>query len=994
MPELIDNPIINGPYDPPNRHFRFDDDGITSEVVDSRRDSGYFVPIAASRRRGPQLAIDQQTADREELNDFVNQVRGRVALWRDRGWPHVTPTTRWLLRYWVRPERDSPVFFCQREAVETAIYLAEAATAYGDTWIDSELRGHATDTNAGLYRVAHKMATGSGKTVVMAMLIAWQALNRFANPRDRRFTDTFLVVTPGITIRDRLRVLLPTSPDNYYRERDLLPAEQIVALGQTRIAITNFHAFLSRETQAVAKLTKQVLGRGEPSPFTETPEQMVRRVCRDLGGRRNIVVLNDEAHHCYRPAPQLDPEPPAKATAEERREASRYAAEARVWASGLEAVDAKLGIRTVYDLSATPFFLRGSGYPEGRLFPWVVSDFSLIDAIESGIVKIPRVPVADDAGAGELPTYRNLWSRIRDDLPKKGRGTAAVSGEPKLPAELQGALHSLYGDYELSHRRWRDDAAASASGSPPPVFIVVCSNTNVSKLVFDYVAGWQRTLPDGSTVAAPGALGLFSNVVDGTWSSQPNTILVDSQQLESGEAMSADFKRLAARQIDELKAEMRERFPGRDVDDIDDEDLLREVLNTVGKPGKLGAGITCVVSVSMLTEGWDANTVTHILGVRAFGTQLLCEQVVGRGLRRRSYAVNDDGRFEPEYAEVYGVPFTFIPTSAKPAATRPARAITRVRALPERATAEITFPKVAGYRYELNGRRLSATFGEDARLALSAHETPTRTEMSPIIGLPGVHDLDGLRRVRPQTIAFDLAGQVLERYYRTGDVNGFEPWLFPQLLGIAQRWLAECLQLKDGTFVGLLALHERRDDAVDRIYRSIVAGSDGDQQVRPILAPYDPLGSTRWVDFDTSKDVWVTDPAKSQVSHVVADSAWEQHLASTLESMDEVAAYVKNDHLGFAIPYSIDAEQHGYLPDFLVRLDDGRGPGDPLSLIVEVSGVQRRDKEAKVATARALWVPAVNAHGGFGRWAVVEVDDPYDAKRRIREALGRSAVRT
>jgi len=994
VPELIDNPIINGPYDPPTRHFRFDDDGITSEVVDSRRDSGYFVPIAASRRRGAQLAIDQQTADREEPNDFVNQIRGRVALWRDRGWPHVTPTTRWLLRYWVRPERDSPVFFCQREAVETAIYLAEAATAYGDTWIDSELRGHATDTNAGLYRVAHKMATGSGKTVVMAMLIAWQALNRFANPRDRRFTDTFLVVTPGITIRDRLRVLLPTSPDNYYRERDLLPTEQIVALGQARIAITNFHAFIPRETQAVAKLTKQVLGRGEPSPFTETPEQMVRRVCRDFGGRRNIVVLNDEAHHCYRPAPQLQPQLPAKVSAEERKEASRYAAEARVWASGLEAVAAKLGIRTVYDLSATPFFLRGSGYPEGRLFPWVVSDFSLIDAIESGIVKIPRVPVADDAGAGELPTYRNLWTRIRDDLPKKGRGTAAVSGEPKLPAELQGALHSLYGDYEASHRLWRGDAAAQASGSPPPVFIVVCSNTNVSKLVFDYVAGWQRTLPDGSTVAVPGALSLFSNVVDGTWSSQPNTILVDSQQLESGEAMSADFKRLAGRQIEELKAEMRERFPGRDVDEIDDEDLLREVLNTVGKPGKLGAGITCVVSVSMLTEGWDANTVTHILGVRAFGTQLLCEQVVGRGLRRRSYAVNDDGRFEPEYAEVYGVPFTFIPTSAKPAEPRPGRTVTRVRALPERAAVEITFPKVAGYRYELTGRRLSATFGEDAHLVLSARETPTRTEMSPIIGLPGVHDLDGLRRVRPQTIAYDLARQVLERYYRTGDVNGSEPWLFPQLLRIAQRWMTECVQLKDGTFLGLLALHERRDDAVDRIYRAIVAGNDGDQQVRPILAPYDPLGSTRWVDFDTSKDVWVTDPAKSHVSHVVADSGWEQHLASTLESMDEVAAYVKNDHLGFAIPYSIDAEQHDYLPDFLVRIDDGRGPDDPLNLIVEVSGAQRRDKQAKVSTARALWVPAVNSHGGFGRWAFVEVDDPYDAKRQIHEALDRRAVRT
>ena len=307
----------------------------------------------------------------------------------------------------------------------------------------------------------------------------------------------------------------------------------------------------------------------------------------------------------------------------------------------------KIGVRTIYDLSATPFFLKGSGYPEGTLFPWVVSDFSLVDAIESGIVKVPRVPVADNSMTGEQPTYRNLWLRIRDDLPKKGRKTDAVIGEPKLPAELQGALHSLYGNYEQAFRRWEQNTEARARGLTPPVFVVVCNNTNVSKLVFDYVAGWTKTPADGADVVVPGAFALFNNEEGGRWSARPYSILVDSEQLESGEGMTPEFKKIAATEIEEFKAEYRARFPGRSAEDLSDEDLLREVMNTVGKAGKLGERVRCVVSVSMLTEGWDANTVTHILGVRAFGTQLLCEQVVGRGLRRMSYGVNGEGRFDP-----------------------------------------------------------------------------------------------------------------------------------------------------------------------------------------------------------------------------------------------------------------------------------------------------------------------------------------------------------
>jgi type III restriction enzyme len=437
---VIENPILNSPFEEPKRHFKFAEDGITDEIVEERRISSYFVPIPPPKKRGRQLTFDTEwTQNRIQENTFINQVRGRVSIWRRGGYQGVTKTTRRLLEYWRNPERDKKLFFCQIEALETAIYITEVAGKYGDAWIENHLRQANSEANPDLYRIAFKMATGSGKTVVMAMIIAWHTLNKMANPQDARFTDSFLVVAPGITIRDRLHVLLPNAPDNYYHERDVVPPEDKQRLGKAKVVITNFHAFLLRERFEGARLTKALATVGE------------------------------------------------------------------------EAVKAKLGIKVVYDLSATPFFLRGSGYPEGTLFPWVVSDFSLIDAIESGIVKVPRVPISDDQVRQDLPTYRNLWMSIREALPKKGRGTEAVQGEPKLPAELQGALHSLYGNYEKYYRQWESHRQGT-----PPVFIIVCSNTNVSKLVYDYVAGWNKPL-DGSSIVVPGALPVFNNEENGRW---------------------------------------------------------------------------------------------------------------------------------------------------------------------------------------------------------------------------------------------------------------------------------------------------------------------------------------------------------------------------------------------------------------------------------------------------------------------------------------------
>jgi type III restriction enzyme len=998
---VIENPVINSPFDEPQRHFRFDDDGITDQILCDRRPSSYFIPIAKPKKKSKdaQQTFEDWTADRIEENKNVNQIRQRVKLWREGKYPDVTRTTARLLEHWNNPDRHRRLFFCQVEAMETLIYITEVAKKYGDNWIENELRQFNEDANPELFRMACKMATGAGKTAVMSMIIAWHTLNKLANPQDARFTDTFLVVTPGITIKDRLRVLLPSDPQNYYKELEIVPSDLIGEMGRAKILITNYHAFLRREKGDASRTTKRLLGSEETGAFTESEGEMVRRVCRELGSKKNIIVLNDEAHHCYRRKPDGEE---VKLTGEERKEAEARNKQAHMWISGLEAVKRKIGVKTVYDLSATPFFLRGSGYSEGTLFPWVVSDFSLIDAIESGIVKVPRVPVADNSMDGATPTYRDLWLRIREDLPRKGRGTLDVSGEDlKLPAELEGALQSLYSNYEKSYHLWKKVADATGNGQTPPVFIVVCNNTNVSKLVFDHIAGYEKTLAEGSRRAVPGKLPLFSNVEGERFLDRPNTILVDSEQLDSGEAMSDEFKKIAAREIDEFKHDLRQRFPGRDVEDISDEDLLREVMNTVGKEGKLGEQIKCVVSVSMLTEGWDANTVTHILGIRAFGTQLLCEQVVGRGLRRMSYAAErsvietPDGQveieaFPTEYAEVYGVPFSFIPAAGGGNPKPPGPPPTHVRALEDRISCEITFPRIDGYRYELPAERLQAKFTAKSNLALSTRNVPTKVENAPIVGETSIHTLDDLKREREQKVAFHIARRVLEHYFEK-DEYAKKPWLFPDLLEISRRWLAECVTCKDGTFKQLLLFVENCQDAADKVYRSVVEADSGPKRLLPIPKPYDTIGSTRYVSFDTVKPTYKTRAEKCHISHVVGDTeSWEQKMAQTLEEMDEVISYVKNHNLGFVIPYTINGQQRNYIPDFIARVDDGRGKDDLLNLIVEVSGERDKEKEAKVATAQTLWVPAVNNARTWGRWAFAEVGDPWEATIYLRGELLRS----
>ena len=691
------NPILNSPYIKPERHWQLDSDGKpTGQISEMRRASIHLVPIPASQRKRRQQSQQGEFdyEDHTKENPIINRIRRQVDEWREKPpsrW-NVTHVTQKLLEHWRGDNSSTRPFFCQVEAAETLIWLNEVApiTAEGKR-ILHELQEANTEANPDLLRYAAKMATGAGKTTVMAMMIAYQSINKARQPNSSRFTHNFLIITPGITIKDRLRVLLPSDPNSLYIGRGIVPSEFIKEVKKARIVISNYHVFGHREKEKISKRAREILkGNSEQDLSTlETEGEMLQRACRDLLREKDVIVINDEAHHCYRHRKISYEE---TASTEDQDEIMKNDETARLWISGIEALGRRVDIKCVYDLSATPFFLRGSGYPEGQLFPWVTSDFALMDAIECGIVKLPRVPIDDGTVTQDnLPIYRNIYHRISKDLPMKGRSKQKSMNPENLPAELLGALTTLYGHYQKTFDAW-----AQQGIEVPPVFIIVCNNTSTSKLVYDHVSGYE--LPKNPGVWKQGAFELFNNVgSNGKPLPRMNTLLIDSEQLDSGRLMDDDFKEAAATEIQIFKNEMRTRFPEKDIYCVTDEDLLREVMNTVGKKNRLGEQIRCVVSVSMLTEGWDTNNVTHILGIRAFGTQLLCEQVIGRGLRRFSYDLEPDGQNEglltPEYADVFGVPFTFA-TGSKAGPPNPPKPQYRVRALEERSHLAISFPRV------------------------------------------------------------------------------------------------------------------------------------------------------------------------------------------------------------------------------------------------------------------------------------------------------------
>lgn len=1003
---FFEKPILNSPYEYPIRHWELDKQGQpTQKIIELRRRAQYVTPIPKpKKRKAPSdkqqeivfedaagLSTKKQQFDTESN---INEIRSQVDRWRAlpvSQW-QVTPETARLLQHWRHHQfSDARPFFCQLEAVETAIWLSEVAplSATGKRLL-SVLASANEAYNPGLMRLALKLATGSGKTTVMAMLIAWQAVNAARKQGSKSFTHGFLIVTPGLTIKDRLRVLQPNDPENYYVERELVPTDMLGDIKRAKIVITNYHAFKRRERIDVSKGTRAAIEgwRGEELQTLETEGQMLQRVMPDLMGIKNIVVMNDEAHHCYREKPPEEDDEDLQG--DEKKEAERNNEAARLWISGLETVRSRLGLQRIFDLSATPFFLRGSGEAEGTMFPWTMSDFSLMDAIECGIVKLPRVPVADNIPGNEMPMFRNLWEHIRNKMPKKGRGKSDVLDPLSLPPQLQTALEALYGHYEKTFNLWADNGI-----KVPPCFIIVCQNTAISKLVYDFISGFNRQMPDGSTVPEGGRLALFRNHDEhGNALPRPNTLLIDSEQLEAGDSLDDNFRTMAADEIERFRRGITERTGGqRTADDITDQELLREVMNTVGKYGQLGGSIRCVVSVSMLTEGWDANTVTHVLGIRAFGTQLLCEQVIGRALRRQSYELNEENLFNVEYADVLGIPFDF---TAKPviAPPQPPRETVQVKAVrPDRDDLQIRFPRVEGYRVDLPEERLKAEFNDESRLVLTPDLVgATETQSSGIIGEQVDLNLVHTNDVRPSQVLYELTSHlVLHKWRDPGDNPQLQ--YFGQLKRIAKQWLDGYLECKGGTYPTQLKYKTLADMACNKITSAITRAFIDHKPIKALLDPYNPTGSTNHVRFNTSKrNRWETSSKRCHVNWVVLDSDWEAEFCRVAEAHPEVRAYVKNHGLGLEVPYRFGSEMRIYRPDFIVLVDDGRPPGadgspDLLHLIVEIKGYRREDAKEKKSTMDTYWVPGVNNLGTYGRWAFAEFCDVYEIQSSFKKKV-------
>jgi type III restriction enzyme len=866
-------------------------------------------------RGGPGTLLEEEFVELP----LVNDIRERVGRWRAAGYPGATRTTLELLRHWRgRGTDDRPLFFCQLEAVETAIWLVEGPVA--------EISRLPLEQQERYARHCLKMATGSGKTVVMAMLIAWSVLNKARQPQDRRYSDAVLVVCPNLTVRERLEVLKPATPGNYYETFDLVPPGLRAALLGGRIMVTNWHALTIPDDSRRRGVVKR--GRASAGAFAN----LVLRA--DLGAKGNLLVFNDEAHHAWRGvSKEANGESEAPRTAGDVEVAGgteQDEDEARVWLNGLARIHEARGINRAIDLSATPYYLSGSGHAEGEPFGWIASDFSLLDAIESGIVKVPRVPVDDNSGDVD-PRYLDLWENIKGKLPKRVRAeAAALSRDDKLLGEISAALVTLASAWKIEFDRWAAEARQT-----PPAMIVVCDQTSTAERVAEYIAR-GAVLPE---LANPDGL-------------PERTLRIDSALLAKAEegGEGGDARQRAA-------------------------EALRRKVATVGQPGAPGAEVRCVVSVQMLSEGWDARNVTQILGLRAFSSQLLCEQVVGRGLRRSSY----DDMTVPEYVDVYGIPFQAFPVKgerrAGPVTIKPQQLVQPLR---ERADLEIRFPRVVGYISDARFR-ITADVAAMPRLEISPAVAPTMVKVGERgEGRGAVHERTAYYGAhRLQNTMFEIAAKITDDL-KFGDDAG-RRIMFPQVLSIVRRYVETKVERVGGVAMEEIALDRYRSTIISRVTAAIrPADDEGEQPLLPVLHDLAGIGSTDITPFLTVKSCVST--IKSHLSKAVVDSGWERTVARALDESSRVHAWVKNDRLAFTIPYEHAGRRHDFTPDFIVDLRDASGaPGDAADdhLVVEVKGLEREADRSKDVGAQR-WVAAVNHWGKLGRWRYAKLHSPHD----------------
>lgn len=1034
--QAVENPIINNPFVEPSRHWLYKG-GIPSIVDGERRPARYYFKSRQVGALGAQDTLFKE--ENEEDLPLINALRKDVKRWRESGYRGAEETTKELLRWWTRADRPRRLFFCQQESVETIIYLLELAltgrlrtTGYQKFELDAAnidllLRGEmptfakfredffprlidpSSDAGAlALRRLGCKMATGSGKTIVMAMLISWAFCNRARNPASVHFPNAVLVCAPNLTVRKRLKVLCPENPHNYYDAFDLVPPKYRECLNMGKVLVTNWHFFAPKSEQSEGGKSWAVVNKGAEPADAFTKDRLG-----DLAARLPILVLNDEGHHCWRGRPLSKEEERAIAKdlgKEQKKALEQEEAEARVWLAGLDRINNSglagktkeaqphPGILACVDLSATPFYLSASGYPEGSPFPWLISDFGLVDAIECGIVKVPRMPVKDTADkkdeAGRPdPKYFRLWHHIAEnDLQP---GDYIRRGQPKPEAiykYAEGALVTLAGEWKKQFDKYREDA----NGQPfiPPVLIVVCDNTEISEVFFRKISGeeeYETADEEGKTVTLSRYVGsaIFPELANGE--TAKNTIRIDTRMLAQIETDEGESKDEAALRI-------------------------REIIDTVGKRGGAGEQIRCIISVAMLTEGWDANNVTHVLGVRAFGSQLLCEQVVGRGLRRMSYNPDPDtGLLPPEYVDVYGIPFSLIPFKGKTKDKEGPDPVYRdIYAMSERSAYEIRMPNVESYVYALRegGIRCDVSQLDGMEVAEepdAVYLAPTRGYQDNTTARQDVGDFRQVTRdeyyksIRPQQLVFRLAQLVLDDLIQGAQADEKERGrlkllarhqLFPEIVRIVQTYINTKVILKPGVDVRELGLLRYAQQLRDRVRDGILpAAASETAKLLPVLNSFEPFTTTANVNYSTTRPV--VDLVKSHLNRAVFRSTWEKKAVEVLEDLDCVECFTPNDRqIGLLVPYDYEDNPHTYEPDFIVQLNNG------VRLMLEIKGEAGRIHNpdqvlAKNAAARK-WSAAVNNQGRYGRWEfdICDSDDVEQIGPKLRAIIAKHAGNT
>lgn len=909
---MLDSLILNGPYEAPSRYWEIVDDGKEPHrIAEGRRKAGY---MAANPKAKPHQ-------DKGIFNELplVNQIRPLVDKWRREDYPGVTGVTKTLLEHWHDSEqRDYPFFFCQIEAIETLIWLWESPEP-----VQAAIK--ICGDGGPFRRLCSKLATGTGKTVVMAMLIAWQSLNRITYPQNKRFSKDIFIVAPNLTVRERLAVLKPEHARNYYDEFGIVPLSLREQLRQANILIRNWHA-LSWESEEKIKTKKGVDKRGAKSDVA-----YVREVLGDMASANNLIVINDEAHHAWRVKAEM------KITGVKREERD----EATKWIGGLDRIHSTQGILNCFDFSATPFAPGG----EEALFKWIVSDFGLNDAIESGLVKTPRIVVRDDA-LPDAKTYKSRLYHIYDDPEVKNDLQRKAEAHKPLPDLIINAYALLSSDWGKTREVWEGQET-------PPVMITVANRTETAARI-------KHTFDSKPNVIEPllyepdGILHIDSKVLKAAEEKEPESQGVNTDENTEGTERKATKKQQA--------------------------EFLREKVNTVGQSGKAGAQVQNVISVGMLSEGWDARTVTHIMGLRAFTSQLLCEQVVGRGLRRASYEINEKGKFDAEYVNVFGVPFSFLPHVDEATNTQPPSPKTIIMPVAEKKGFAIQWPNIIGINYTAKFE-LSLDLQKVKPLEIDATTTVKIVEIAPTVDnkpdVTKIEDLDLKRlmqKFRKQRMVFEAARSVCLQMRPNWQTSlGL---MMAQLVRLAEQFIdsdririvPEFYEQDEKRRQLVIALNMTK--VINHFWQEIIPNNIEKTDI--IFDSNRPIGKTE--DMRPWRTGKPCKPAKrSHINHAVFDSTWEESEAFELDRNEVVSAWVKNDHLSFEIFYMYKGSVKKYRPDFLIRLKSGN------MLVLEVKGLQTEKDDAKHDYMRE-WIKAVNEHGGFGRWAFEVSTHPSDIK--------------